>query len=92
MYLTTEGDVNSCIEAYRGSIQAAIDLINGQWRDCTWDKCNLISEAPTFADEVLFTSLSIVGITTTITIVIIANYVATLRNRAMLTLGMHMLM
>ncbi len=50
--LTTEGDLNPFIEAYRASIQPAIDSINGQWSDCTWDKSNLIIEAPTHADEV----------------------------------------
>jgi hypothetical protein len=50
--LTTEGDLNPFIEAYRASIQPAIDSINGQWSDCIWDKSNLIIEAPAHADEV----------------------------------------
>ena len=50
--LTTEGNINPFIEAYRGSIQSAIDLINGQWSYWTWEKSKWIIEALASADEV----------------------------------------
>ncbi len=56
--LPTENDAelveakNPFIAAYMKSIKQARNIINGQWRECIWDKKNLNIEPPASPDEV----------------------------------------